>query len=111
MRTLDFEEIQSITRRNQNRVRDFLDRMTRYQDDTEKTQRESQGVCGVCWYLFPGRIGGAAMTAWQCGICREQAVAASTATDRVCLPCSKNHQLCTRCGGDQHGRLRKKVKF
>lgn len=87
---------------------DHLNRAHAFNGDTERKQRLIESCCKSCWYFMRPRIGGAAMTTWYCGMCAKRALDGSTATDRVCLACAKEHRLCTQCGGDLDMRVKRR---
>lgn len=75
-----------------------------YQSDRDAEKRKAKGECRACYYLWRERIGGSAMTYWNCGVCGREQLHGSTATPRVCGECAEEHTLCTHCGGDQRMR-------
>lgn len=85
-----------------------LRRVKAYQEDQDKGRRFEQGHCLSCHYFRSYRVGGAVGTRWHCGICGSEQWSGSTAVDKVCLPCAKEHKLCTQCGGDVEMRDRRR---
>lgn len=81
----------------------------RWQIDPDKKLRQKASECRTCYYLRRGRVGGAAMTSFPCGLCGEVQLAGSTNTDRLCLKCGLEHQLCVYCGADVELRSRRTV--
>jgi hypothetical protein len=76
--------------------------------DARRAVRLATGECPCCFYLRSGRVGGAAMTTWFCGVCGKQDMHGSTATPKLCRECSTTHELCRECGGDLAMRSRRK---
>lgn len=76
-------------------------------EDPRRGERLAAGKCLVCFYCFESRIGGARLTAAQCGICQAVLRSGSTAIDVVCLDCGRDHDICVRCGGDVRMRIRR----
>lgn len=74
--------------------------VTNYVADNNMKARLAKIECKSCFYLKTGRVGGAAMTQWFCGICGEEQRASSTNHDTICSACAKKHSLCKYCGGD-----------
>ena len=68
-------------------------------NDSEKNKRLKQQECPACYYLR-GRVGGAAMTTTECGLCGKIIHFSSTCVDVVCEDCAKRNNLCKHCGGD-----------
>lgn len=88
--------------------KDVITRALEAATDPHKTERLTACQCIRCYYIYPDRIGGAAMTVQPCGVCGKDVMYGSTATDVLCLPCAKEHELCKHCGGDVHMRPRRK---
>lgn len=80
-------------------VRDALTYADKLTTDPQKAQRLEKGLCKACFYA-PPRVAGAAVTTQPCMCCSVPQSYGSTATDVLCLPCSKEHALCKKCGGD-----------
>lgn len=76
--------------------------------DTKREQRLKARECPTCYYLR-GRIGGAAFTNSTCKGCGVTIVNPSTATDKYCAACSKEHRICRYCGADLELKNRRKV--
>lgn len=85
-------------------VRDAL----RWSTDAEKQKRKKEGECRTCFYLRSGRIGGAAITSYPCGLCGEICNSGSTNCNKLCRACGDKYQLCTYCGSDIDLRVRRK---
>ena len=81
-------------------VEHILELAGKFAMDMQKTDRtgEKNNKCICCFYS--SRIAGAAITISHCGICGEKLMAGSTDTNRLCLACAKEHDLCEHCGGD-----------
>jgi hypothetical protein len=81
-------------------VEHILELAGKFAMDMQKTDRtgEKNNKCICCFYS--SRIAGAAITISHCGLCGEKLMAGSTDTNRLCLACAKEHDLCEHCGGD-----------
>lgn len=78
--------------------------------DARKEKRQAACECKTCFYFRSGRIGGAAMTSANCGVCNKDMMFGSTNVDKICKGCGAKHQLCVRCGGDALMRPRRVFK-
>ena len=85
-----------------------LARAVKLTDDSEKARRLANNLCMCCFYVHGTRMGGAAMTNRDCGICDQDMLFGSTATDVICPPCATKHELCKQCGSDINLRVRRK---
>lgn len=77
-------------------------------NDPQKKERKEKSLC-VIHYYQEGRMGGAAMCTQPCGICNEEQVYGSTATDALCLKCATAYKLCKECGADLELKPRRKL--
>ncbi len=77
-------------------------------DPLAKERRNHAGECKKCFYIYPARIGGSAMTMEPCGVCGKEVWYGNTSTDRLCMTCALEHKLCKHCGGDVEMRPRRK---
>ena len=68
--------------------------------DTKREQRLFDNQCKFCFYIHPSRIGGAAMTTTECGVCGKEIMFGSTAVDKICPECAREKELCRRCGAE-----------
>lgn len=107
-RKLGVSDMQTATHFAKRHAEDLVERATRLQADSDRDARTKAGLCRTCYYARGG-IAGAAMTTQPCSACLLDQTYGSTATDLLCLPCAKEHDLCKRCGGDREQRtLRRK---
>lgn len=74
--------------------------------DRYKEARLKSQFCKACFYS--SRIGGQAMTTRPCMSCGSPELYSSTATDKLCLACAQEGNLCKRCGGDIDLRERRR---
>lgn len=88
-------------------IEDALRRAKELQEDPRKEERLKKHECKACFYLR-GRIGAAAMTRQDCGICGKEQMFGSSCTDVICPECAKANQLCRRCGADLELRTRRR---
>jgi hypothetical protein len=79
---------------------DALAAVASFNADEQRAARKTACECRTCFYLRSSRIGGAAMTYWNCGLCGVENLHSSTATPRICRECAEEHELCAECGGD-----------
>ena len=91
----------SIERQNGNQ-RAYIDHIVaRYNQltlDLDRKERMAAQQCVVCWKA--GRIGGAAFTTRQCGLCDTTLHSGSTNIDVLCPECARRAKLCRHCGAD-----------
>jgi hypothetical protein len=103
--------VSSITRANSDASREIervLKQATQLQTDPDKAERLNVTLCRSCYYIRTGRIGGASMTTKPCGICDDEMLFPSTATDKMCQSCAAKNLLCKRCGADIELKNRRK---
>lgn len=77
-------------------------------EDPQRAERLVACMCVCCFYI--PRVGGAAMTSWDCGMCDFMGLHSSTAAPILCLPCAERRKLCRWCGADIDLRLRAKLE-
>lgn len=77
--------------------------------DPDQQNRQLASMCPVCYYS-ESRIGGAAITTRECGICETEMTFGSTSTDELCCECAKRNKLCRQCGGDVDMKHRRKPR-
>ena len=104
---LDSVEVMRITNMWNNYAEETIKGVVNYLNDTNSAERRKVSICKVCFYLRPGRIGGAAMTTQPCAICEKDQTYGNTCTDPLCLPCAQREKLCKHCGGDVLSRGRR----
>lgn len=75
--------------------------------DAERKVRLEKQECPFCFYR-KSRIGGAAMTSVQCGLCDETVRSSNTNVDVLCKMCAKDNGLCKHCGADIDLKSRRK---
>lgn len=106
-RCIDNATITSATEQAKSRV-EYWQRMTRLiADDANRRHRLAAGLCPVCYYES-SRIGGAAITTSQCGLCDEQLSSGNTNIDVLCQACAGKSGLCKHCGADVNLAHRRK---
>ena len=88
----------------------IVHRALEFMRDDRRKERLAEAECKTCFYVNYARIGGSAMTSRPCGICEVPQMYGSTATDKLCLKCAIEHQLCKQCGGDVLMRPRRIFK-
>lgn len=85
-----------------------VERAERYKSDPCKQARLQASECIVCYRA--GRIGCAAITQVDCGICGVEMSFPSTNVDVVCFHCALNNNLCKHCGADIELKSRRKLR-
>lgn len=65
-------------------------------EDQNKETRLKALECIRCFYIDL-RIGGAAFTSTNCGICSVEMRFGNTNVDIVCKPCAKKYNICCHC--------------
>ena len=70
------------------------------QNDPHKEDRIKKSLCLCCYYKRGMRIGMAAITSKECGLCDTVVSYGSSATDNLCEPCAISNGLCKQCGAD-----------
>lgn len=103
MKKFDLEDVRFRT----SIQKDWLDKCKKYFDDPDKIKRLAEQECVVCYYT--SRIAGQAFTNANCKLCDVVMQFHTTATDRLCIACAKEHSLCKHCGADIHYRKRNKI--
>lgn len=84
----------------------------RYLTDPDKQERLKKAhECKSCFYFKSSRIGGAALTEWNCSVCNLEEMSGSTHCPKICRECSEKYELCCECGGDIHTRVRRKLEL
>jgi len=78
--------------------------------DLDRVARLEACECPSCFYIYHMRVGGAAFTTAECGLCKDEMTFSSTATDNLCLSCARENELCKRCGGDLEMKKRRKAR-
>jgi hypothetical protein len=84
--------------RNDRKIDDLKTRLATYDHDSQQKIRLHRQRCRACFYLDV-RIGGDALTPFDCAACGRQDIAPSTATPRLCAECAVSHAWCQECGG------------
>lgn len=93
------------------RVSDYIKLGKNLEADSDRVERLRGSECKVCFYVS-GRIGGAALTSSQCGICDKEVHSGNTNIDAICKDCAKRNKLCAHCGADlELRRSRRDFKF
>lgn len=100
---------ENATYEHKHRIKHYERVLSEYRDDPEQGRRLELVECKCCYYLNRGRIGGAAVTARQCGLCAVRIINGNTNIGVLCRRCAKARGLCAQCGGDLGGVMRRKV--
>ena len=64
-------------------MREILNGYKRVIEDLDRKERLKKQECQVCYY--GSRIGGAAMTTSECGVCGQEMLFGNTNTDILCI--------------------------
>jgi len=108
--TIDSVSVTSATDMAISYAESIVQKALEFLRDDRKKERLVEVECKTCFYINNQRIGGAAMTSRPCGICDMPQMYGSTATDKLCLKCALEHQLCKQCGADVLMRPRRIFK-
>lgn len=106
-RNINPATILSATCGNKERVAWYRETVAKVDTDPEKAKRIASQQCAFCYYAS-GRIGGAAMTSVQCGLCDKDLLFGNTCVDVLCPECAKTSSLCKHCGSDIDMKERRK---
>lgn len=101
--------IEHVTNMNNRFADDLIKKVEKFKEDADKEKRLEQNLCSYCYYMASDRIGGAAFTNRDCGICDKEMVFSSTCTDDLCGECASENDLCCRCGGEISMKVRRKA--
>ncbi len=82
---------------NDRRIHFLQQCLAAYDQDRQDRERRTQHRCRACFYVHR-RIGGDALTPFTCAACGEAAIAATTATPRLCQNCAQKQSWCQECG-------------
>jgi hypothetical protein len=86
------------TAMNKSKVKSAIKLAAQLVQDPQKTLRAKKNYCLVCWYM--PRIVMHAFTAVDCESCKAKVTFVNSFTDKFCMPCAREHQLCAHCGGE-----------
>ena len=89
-----------------NGILGLKERLARLESDPKKEERIKRHWCIWCMYGY-GIMAAQAFHTQDCGICGQSQVYNSSDTERLCLACAQEHELCRRCGGDIKMRTRR----
>lgn len=103
------QTIYSTTGWNQCYFAKAKERVDNVMNDPEKKKRIEKQECSYCYYMKQ-KVGGAAVTFLQCGLCENQLTSGSICVDVLCLDCAKEQRLCKHCGGDIEMKHRRKPR-
>lgn len=90
-------DVQWQTDMQKERFRSIVAKALNISNDPERKKRHQENYC-VCCYYAESRIGGAAMTKNQCGLCEKEMNWSSTCQEKLCNDCAAKHKLCKQCG-------------
>jgi hypothetical protein len=99
-RRIDRVSIERATHIAKDMTQSYIEKVEALQADVGKKDRQEECKCKACFYFHKVRIGGAAMTSINCGICETEMMFGSTAVEPICKCCAKKNELCVQCGGD-----------
>jgi len=75
-------------------------KVKKHDDDDQQDKRLKNLKCKCCYYLKGDMISGQAFTTSQCENCGVDISNPTTSTNKICEKCSKEHNLCVKCGGN-----------
>lgn len=88
-----------------------VDRADKMTQDLEAGKRKKESYCVMCYVPYgAGRVGGAACTSRECGLCDTIIHSGNTNIDMLCQPCAVENRLCRHCGADVDLRNRRKKR-
>ena len=105
---IDRASIAHANGRAKQHAESILKKAESLKNDSNQKERVKECKCKTCFYLLNERIGGAAMTNRECGICEKDMLFSSTSTEPICIECAKKNGLCKQCGGDIETKERRK---
>lgn len=94
------ERIQELNRRNAEEAKRVFTNVDNMKTDVYKEKRIKEQKCCNCYYLKNGGLVGQAFTDYECGSCEGTFSHPNTGVPAVCEKCSKDHQLCRKCGAN-----------
>lgn len=97
-RKWDEDMIDYKTYYNQHRIEEMREKLIDYDNDKSYKDRINEQECKVCTYINDG-FAGQAFTDSHCGICGKKMTFPTTDTDKICIDCAKENNLCKHCGG------------
>ncbi len=95
------EDIEFDTRSSKAWVREIKHHAAELILDPDRENREKECECINCHY--DSRLGGAAMTDYECQICHKHQLWGSTNTPKFCDKCAKDNNVCRHCGSKLYG--------
>lgn len=101
-KNIDKVSIVLATNQSKTYIENTIKRAENLKNDPQKKDRLSRYLCRACFYIYNSRIGGAAITETECGICSKTMTFSSTAVNIICSECADTHKLCVQCGGKIH---------
>jgi hypothetical protein len=110
-RIVSLVSIERATNNAKRYAEEYTSKVERFQKDADKEKRQNECKCKACFYFFKSRVGGAAMTHIDCGICDTEMLFGSTAVNPICNQCNKENGLCVQCGGDIEMKVRRKKPY
>lgn len=101
-KNIDKVSILLATNQSKKYIENTIKRAENLKNDPQKEDRLSRHLCRSCFYIYNSRIGGAAITETECGLCSTKMIFSSTAVNIICSDCAENKKLCVQCGGKIH---------
>lgn len=98
-RKIDKENVEMASYLGKKYVEATIELARAFLSDWDKAKRRNAGLCPLCYYES-SRIGAAAITTAQCGLCDEQLLSGNTNIDVLCQSCALQTGLCKHCGAD-----------
>ena len=73
--------------------------------DDAKRDRLSRNECIACYYFVTSfSWAGQAFTEYKCQLCDKESMYHNTNTPKYCEECSKDNNMCVRCGSELYER-------
>lgn len=86
------------TGQNKRVIKDSTRDLLAYYSDPKRKDRKSKGECKFCFYYASARIGGSAITKYNCKNCNKEQTYGNTCVDKYCIDCAKQLKICKHCG-------------
>lgn len=84
-------------------VSDYIRKVAMAITDIEEKDRLYFSECISCYY-FRSKLGGSALTPYNCKLCDESNMNSNTNIPDFCKKCADDNQICCRCGSRMYGK-------
>ena len=83
---------------NNRRVQNLCNKLDKYKYDIKQKERIKEQLCRYCFYMESDKIVMNAFTPQICKKCGTQSFSANSDTDKYCMTCAKEYNICKHCG-------------